>query len=184
MKKFKQLDGTEIEVEDNQCRGCWMNENPNMIPTLAKPIIENKNIIVRQDVEFPVPGFFIVSIRQHIGSIAELSEETYEEFSKTLYYVRKGLKEVMNVKKAQIYHEEKLTSSHIHFWVLPLWEEKLKGKLKNPRIYDGTIIDYLKSFELSIYQNKIKQCNNKLSKYLLNQETLKKMRFSSEWTEK
>lgn len=158
-----------------------MNDNPHLLPNLAAPILENDNFIIRQDVEWPLPGFYIVSVRDHIGSISDLSLEKSNEFFTCLYYVRKGLKDIFNLKRAQVYHEEKLKTPHLHFWVLPLWEDVLEKQNINPRIYEANILKYLESFSYSTYKETIAECNIKMSDYLSKQHALVKLGFKSNY---
>ena len=98
-KIFHQLDGSSYKVPADTCRGCWMNENPNKLPKEISPIWQDEDIIIRQDIEWPIPAFFIVSLRKHISSIADLPPEVSAKLFKMITLVRKGMKDVFGTLK-------------------------------------------------------------------------------------
>lgn len=164
-KVFYQLDGTSYKVPESTCRGCWMNENPEKLPSLVKPIWENENIIIRQDVEWPVPAFFIISVRNHSESIAFLPEDVAMDLFRGLYFVRKGMYEKLNIQKVSVFHEEKPVNAHVHYWVLPIWKDALK-EVGVPKVYLGNVKQYIDSFCFKETKDKIEYCNNIMRLYL------------------
>lgn len=164
-KVFYQLDGTSYEVPEFICRGCWMNENSDKLPTLVNPLWENENIIIRQDVEWPIPAFFIISVRNHVESMAMLSENTAMDLFRGLYFVRKGMYEMFNIQKVSVFHEEKPTNAHVHYWMLPIWNHVLKDGFF-PKIYLGNIKQYIDLFKYEDTKEEIKYCNQIMRKYL------------------
>ncbi len=66
MKKIKLLDGTSIETTE-KCNACFLLKND--ICEYLNPIYETEDIIVSQDMEYPIPAFYIISTKKHIASI-------------------------------------------------------------------------------------------------------------------
>ncbi|MBQ3785457.1 MAG: hypothetical protein II843_03630 [Alphaproteobacteria bacterium] len=165
-KTFYHIDGTKYVVTKDTCRGCWMNEHPECLPETVKPVWTDGNVIVRQDVEWPIPGFYIVSIKNHTESIADIPEDVYKKFTKLLFYTRKGMRDILRIKKAQIYHEEKQYNSHVHFWLLPIWQDIVDKYGLQPKVYEGNVKTYIDLFKYEQTKSKIILCNQKMSEYL------------------
>ena len=165
-KIFHQLDGSSYKVPADTCRGCWMNENPNKLPKEISPIWQDEDIIIRQDIEWPIPAFFIVSLRKHISSIADLPPEVSAKLFKMITLVRKGMKDVLGIKRVQLYHEEKINNPHIHFWLLPLWPDIMEINNIFPKIYEGNVKQYIDLFKFTDTKDEIIKNNKLMKEYL------------------
>lgn len=166
MKLLKFLDGSSYLVDEPYCRGCFMNLNADKMPKCIDPVFDNGTVVVRQDAEWPIPAFFIISIKKHIGAFDLLDQKTRRELSDALYFVRKGLREVFGINRAQIYHEEKISSPHFHIWVLPLWEDVMEKYNIQPKIYESNVKKYIDIFNFESNKEKILECNKKMKEYL------------------
>ncbi len=165
-KIFHHVDGKSYTVDGNTCRGCWMNDNPEKLPIEVEPIWQNEDIIIRQDVEWPIPAFYIVSLRKHIGSIADISAETAKKLFEMIALVRRGMREVLKIERVQLYHEEKIINPHVHFWLLPLWQQKMDKYQINPKIYEGNVKTYIDLFKYCETKDDILMCNRLMKEYL------------------
>lgn len=165
MKTLKFLDGTSYEVDEPYCRGCFMLKNDHLMPKYIDPIYYDGNVIVRQDAEWPIPAFYIVSIKDHIGCFDKLDEETRNKINNAIYLVRKGIRECFGIERAQIYHEEKISSPHFHVWILPLWEDTMNKIGVQPKIYESNVKKYIDSFSFDENKDKILECNKKMKEY-------------------
>lgn len=166
MKKLRFLDGRYFNVEEPYCRGCFMDNNPEKLPLYIEPIYDDGNVIVRQDAEWPIPAFYIISIHNHIGSYDKLDNETRKKIGEILYLVRKGIREKFGIERAQIYHEEKLNSPHFHIWVLPLWKRIMEKYKIQPKIYESNVKKYIDLFEFEDEKNNILNCNKIMREYI------------------
>lgn len=170
------LDGSYWLVDEADCRGCLMQLRRSELPNYILPIYEDLDVLVSQDAEFPVPGFYIVSPKKHLGSCADFSTRLSMKMGLITHIVRKGMRDILNINTAEIYHEERLKSSHYHHWILPCWEygvEKsgclptiFKSKVKGYENFDPNIVFYLKSFEFSDESDKIIEFNEKMNKFI------------------
>ena len=166
MKRLHFLDGSYYDVDEPYCRGCFMDKNKNLISNYIEPIYDDGDVIVRQDAEWPIPAFYIISIHQHIGSYDCLNNSTRKKINELLFWVRKGIRDNFGDVRAQIYHEEKLSNPHFHIWVLPLWEDVMKKNNIYPKIYESNIKKYIDLFKFEDYKDTIILYNNKMIAYL------------------
>ena len=177
MKKYVFLDGSMIEVSDEVCRGCFL-ETASTLPLELEPIAMNDKIVIRQDAECAIPGFYIVSTRQHIHSIADMTSSLSSAIGMVIQVVRQGQREILGIERAHIYLEEKLIEPHFHVWILPLFPEIIESRKIEPKIWNSTVKEYLDLF--SYYDNKkrIIEFNIKMRKYILNNETMQSLGFA------
>lgn len=169
MKRLKFLDGSYFDVEEPYCRGCFMEQNNNLLSKYIDPIYDDGNVVVRQDAEWPIPAFYIISIHNHIGSYDQLDSNTRDKIGQLLYIIRKGIRKNFGIERAQIYHEEKHSRPHFHIWVLPLWEQVMVENKIQPKIYESNIKKYIELFNFENEKNKILQCNEIMKKYIQNE---------------
>lgn len=110
-------------------------------------IVDGKYFEVHQDWEFPIQGFFILTSKRKIRSIADFSEEESKEFINILRKVRKAMKIVLKIKEVFIYQNED-TQHNFHVWIFPkhAW-------MKNFRFHGTPAVSYLKQ--------SLKQCSKK-----------------------
>jgi diadenosine tetraphosphate (Ap4A) HIT family hydrolase len=158
-KIFHFLDGAQFEVPDAACRGCFMNAHDADLPSEIAPIVQNELIIVRQDAEWPIPGFYIVSLRPHVGSIADVDPEVAAALGVCVHFVRKAMRDQLGIGRAQTYHEEKIIGPHYHVWLLPLWQEVMDRHAIQPKIYDLNIRTYIDLFKYDACKDQIAACN-------------------------
>lgn len=166
MKRLSFLDGSYYDVEEPYCRGCFMEKNNDKMPIYIEPIYDDGNVVVRQDAEWPIPAFYIISIHKHIGSFDMLDNKTREKIGEIIYLLRKGIRENFKIERAQIYHEEKLNSPHFHIWILPLWENVMKKNNIQPKIYEANVKKYIDLFNFSDEKNNILECNKIMRHYI------------------
>lgn len=165
MKEFKLLDGSIVETAE-KCRGCFLINS--QISDYLNPIFENEYIIIRQDMEFPIPAFYIISTKKHISSYEEMNKVLRGEVSEAIYLLRKALKEELGIKRVTIIQEEKDNSSHFHIWMLPVWEDVTKERKINPRVIENNLLDYMNSFSFEKNSKDILKCNDRMKIYLGN----------------
>lgn len=157
MKTFYFLDGSTIETTE-ECRGCFLNNN--RINKFLEPIYENERILVCQDMENPIPGFYIISTKQHINSILQMNDILIKDIASLIYIIRKGMADILNIEKTIFIQEEKNLNAHFHIWVLPLWNDE------NVQVINGNIKKYISSFDFNKTKYKILECNEQMRIYI------------------
>ncbi|HEV3157141.1 MAG TPA: hypothetical protein VGZ00_07295 [Candidatus Baltobacteraceae bacterium] len=165
-KIFYFLDGTSITVPETACRGCYMEQFERELSPLISPVYEDESIVIRQDAEWPIPGFFIVSSKEHVASIADIEMELAGKIGHALHFVRLGLRKLFNIERAHIYHEEKIIAPHMHFWILPLWPDIMQREHIAPKIYEANVKDYLHAFTFTEYKDSIRDANYAMRQFL------------------
>ena len=81
-------------------RSSFMEKYLNELDKCHIPIYEDENIIIRQDAQIAIPGFYIVATRKSYKNISQMDLNTYY---KCLYFsslVRKGLKKNFGIERA------------------------------------------------------------------------------------
>lgn len=160
------LDGSAVIVPEDTCRGCLMNEMDGQLPDLLDPVFDDGTITVRQDAEWAVPGFMVVGIRQHIGSLDRMDPGLAMRVIMITRMVRAGMRDVLGLHAVQMYQEEKLVRPHFHLWMLPLWPDVMVTHDINPRIYESNITEYLSKFDLTQDEDAVRHCAAKLRRHL------------------
>lgn len=168
------LDGTSFTVDADTCRGCFMNEREDDLTKIIAPILDDGVITVRQDAEWPVPGFMVIGIRPHIGSIGDMSLDLAHRVTTVMHVVRRGMRDLLDLNAVQTYQEEKLERPHFHVWMLPLWKEIMDRYAINPRIYESNVTRYLTLFDYRDQREAILSCAAKLRAYLRDSELLRR----------
>ena len=149
-------------VPQEMPRSIFKENHAHLLDDCLKPIYENKGIVVQQDASYPIPGFYIVSLTPHFNAFDKVDEQTHLRMFYLIREIRKGMREELNIPFIHLYYEEKPTQScHVHYWLLPLYEQDKEI----PTIYDIDIKAYLGSFLFSKNKNKIIECNEKIISY-------------------
>lgn len=131
------------------------------------PIYEDKDIIIRQDAQIAIPGFYIIATKSNFKNIIQMDLETYQ---KCLYFVsliRKELKNNFDIDRAYMYYDEHYRKpSSTHFWVMPLYEKVIKDNNLNSTILSSDIWKYQELFEFSQTKKDIYRINQGMTKIL------------------
>lgn len=165
MRELRFLNGTSFVVDASTCRGCFMNEHEHELPRDITPVYDDEEILVRQDAEWPVPGFYIVSLRSHIGAIDEVGDELYNRLTEVLRLTRRAMRRSLGVDKVHLIQEEKLSAAHLHFWMLPLWPQVLSANDVNPRVYESNLMEYIALFSYADQRQAIRKCNRLMTDF-------------------
>lgn len=158
MRALDFLDGRRYIVRGNLCRGCFMNDREDDLPSVLRPVYDDGELTVRQDAEWPVPGFMVVAVRPHLATIADLPLELAVRAMTVMRAVRTIMRDDLNLVAVQTYQEDKFARPHFHVWMLPLWPEALRCHGINPRIYESNIAEYIRLFSFSDMEAEIARC--------------------------
>ena len=161
MKKYKFLDKTEVEVDDMVCRGCYLEKAKNL-PSELEPIWENDFFIIRQDAECPVPGFYILSTKQHIHTIGDLDEKNASRLGIILNRLRYAMMESAGIHRVHVILEERMIEPHLHIWMLPLWTDVMEKFNIDPKVWNSNIYEYISLFSYDENRETIISINNKM----------------------
>ena len=174
MKTYYFLDRTSIEVEDNVCRGCYLEKaKADELPIEISAVWWNDTFVVRQDAECPVPGFYILSVREHINTIGDLATEKASEFGIILNRVRIAMKNALGIRRIHMILEERMFEPHLHIWLLPLWESVMEKNDIDPKVWNSNILEYINLFSYEDNKNKIREFNSIMKDVLAKDEILK-----------
>jgi diadenosine tetraphosphate (Ap4A) HIT family hydrolase len=102
---------------DMECMGCAITNGEMDVP--GGILHETKYFQIHQDPTNPIPGFLIISLKRHIGTLLEFTCEEKDDYSKILYEARNSLKNIVGIKFCTIIQEER--APHFHAWVLPYY---------------------------------------------------------------
>lgn len=179
MKIYKFLDRSELSVDDNMCRGCYLERADNL-PIELSPIWMNDFFVIRQDAECPVPGFFIVSARQHIHTIGDLTPEQASELGVILNRLRDTMSKNLGIKRSHVFLEERLIEPHLHIWMLPLWPNIMKEHQIDPKIWNSNIYTYISLFTYEENKDNILHINQIMRQALANDSFLVQLKNKNE----
>jgi diadenosine tetraphosphate (Ap4A) HIT family hydrolase len=84
-------------------------------------VIVTEHFDVHQDWQTPIPGLFIVESKRKIASIEEFTDEESREFIRLIRYLRKGMRELLNIEKIIMFQNED-SEWGFHVWMFPLYE--------------------------------------------------------------
>lgn len=122
-----------------KCIGCSIGSGEIMPP--GGIIAETKNFVLHQDPEVPIKGFLIIASKEHIKSIAQLTQEEAAELFDLVYRARLAMNNIVDITEITIIQEER--SGHFHLWLLPRYEW-MKDKFENSLSSIREIMSYSK----------------------------------------
>jgi len=170
------LGSNPLSVAENACRGCVMNEVEPMLSDLLAPVYDDGTITVRQDAEWPVPGFMVVAVRPHLGALDEMDLALVHRLATVTRCVRRAMRQELELAAVQTYQEDKVDRPHYHSWMLPLWPGEMARHTINPRIYESNIAQYLQLFHLREYEARLRACAQLIADHLDRSEELSGIR--------
>lgn len=156
----------ECFIENQQLsRAIFMEKYLKKIDKCHIPIYEDENIIIRQDAQIAIPGFYIVATKKDYKNIFQMDLSTYEKCLYFVSLVRKELKKNYGVKQAYIYYDEHYNKpSSTHFWIMPIYDKVIKDNNLNATILSKDIWKYQDLFEFSKEKKEIYKINDEMRK--------------------
>lgn len=109
-------------------------------------VLTTDNFVVAQDWEVPIVGFFILSTKRKIRSIAEFTEEEAVEFGVLIKRIRGAMGEVLKIEDVYLFQNE--DSVHgFHLWLFPRhdWMKDFGIKIESVR----PIMQHAQSLEIT-----------------------------------
>lgn len=143
-------------------RCLFMEKHREELDEILLPIYIDEDICISQDASYALPGFYIISFRKHYKNITEITPELYLKINYWVYQIRLAMKELLKIRYANIYYEEKSSNSaNVHYWVMPIVDE-----IDVPKLHYINLKDYLEKFKLEENREKIKEYNKLMKKYI------------------
>ncbi|MDB5162486.1 MAG: hypothetical protein JWN28_93 [Candidatus Saccharibacteria bacterium] len=151
-------------AQDALSKGEFLDMFEDELDEALSPVYEDETLVVRQDAKYAIPGFYIVSPKEHFRSIAEMPQEVFNHAMLTVKRIKQQLVTV-GINESHIYNDEKYKSpASAHFWVLPL-HQPVDGQDLNRTIYSKDIWTYLNTYpkfqytkqEILRYNNHVKE---------------------------
>lgn len=132
-------------IEDSSMsRGVFLHKYQECLADCLQPVFITEYIQVRQDAQYAVPGFFIVSpVNEYIG-LLDTPDEIICECLVWAERIREKLLKHSDIKAVYVFYDENYTKpTSTHFWVLPIFSDNLCS------ITRSDIWEYIKSFVYS-----------------------------------
>lgn len=148
-------------------RAVFMEKYLNDLDKCHIPIYEDEDIIIRQDAQIAIPGFYIVATKRNFKNITQMDLKIYQ---KCLYYValiRKELKKRFDIERAYMYYDEHYKKpSSTHFWIMPVYKNMIEDNNLNPTILSTDVWKYQDMFEFSKTKEDIYIINKEMKNIL------------------
>ncbi|MBN2238962.1 MAG: hypothetical protein JW712_04245 [Dehalococcoidales bacterium] len=106
--------GNEYSVE---CMGCAIGSG-TMIPP-GGVIKETGSFLLHQDPEIPVPGFIVITAKEHVQSILHYNQTARYELIDLIHEAVSAVRELKITERITVIQEER--SKHFHVWLFPYY---------------------------------------------------------------
>lgn len=148
-------------------RAEFMQQYQTLLDPCHIPVYEDNEIVIRQDAQIPIPGFYIVATKQNFRKVSSMDLETYQKCLRYSALVKQGLKSEFGIDRVYMYYDEHYTKpSSTHFWVMPIYEEVLLENSLNATILNYDIWKYQELFEFQNSKENIYEINDGMKKVL------------------
>ncbi|MBQ6546698.1 MAG: hypothetical protein IJL74_01715 [Bacilli bacterium] len=148
-------------------RAQFMKKYENEVDICHKPIYEDENLIIRQDAQYPLPGFYIIATKTGKRTIADIDTNLYQKGMEYAFLIKTILQESFKIKKVYIYYDEHYHKpSSVHFWVMPIYEDVLNENNLKATIFSNDIWKYLDLFEFKDTKEEIYKINEEMKKII------------------
>ena len=114
MMTIKDISGNRYEVERTGCAIVHGDIRPP-----GGILKETEHFLLHQDPEVPVPGFLIVTAKEHVQSIVQLDRSARHELIDLVNEAVNAVKEGKITGQVTIIQEER--SKHFHVWLFPYY---------------------------------------------------------------
>ena len=148
------------QVEYSGCPTCAFSKHEFSLP--CGMAYEDKNFLLSQDWELPIPGFFVIAPKRHMENFNELTQEERKNIFEIINKTIDILKDAKVCDRFNVIFEEKL-NSHFHIWIMPRfkWMEQFGSISKNIGLIFQFAINNMKTEENLKKINEINQIVNK-----------------------
>lgn len=148
-------------------RADFMEQYAEQLDPCHIPIYEDRDIIIRQDAQIPIPGFYIVATKDSFRKISFMDSELYK---KCMYYsvlIKRKLFLEFGIEKVYMYYDEHYQKpSSTHFCVMPIYDKIVNDNNLSPTILKYDIWKYQELFQFKDSKDDIYQINDGMRKVL------------------
>ena len=123
-----EIRGIDNKIYKTECMGCDIAGH--RLQPFGGIIFEDDDFVVCQDFEVPIDGFIIISTKQHVSSINDMSDKQKQQLILLLDHCLKLLKE-LGVAKEFIMVQGERSDVHFHISLMPRkqWMEEKFGRI-------------------------------------------------------
>lgn len=151
----------------NMSRADFMKEYANQLDECHIPVYEDSDIIIRQDAQIPIPGFYIVATKGDYKKICFMDMDLYKKCLYYSYLIKQNLFANFGIERIFMYYDEHYKKpSSTHFWVMPIYENIIEQNNLNPTILSKDIWTYQDLFRFKEFKNEIYEINDEMRKVL------------------
>lgn len=147
-------------------RGEFLDRYELQLDSAISILYQDEDVVVRQDVQFAIPGFYIIATKQQARRLKDLDKIVVGKCFNIANLIKRELLEDNRIQAVFIgydEHYEKPTSTH--FWVLPIHKEK--GLPRDISIHDSKFWDYFaNSYKFQETKEQINNYNVKFREIL------------------
>lgn len=147
-------------------RSDFMNNYREYLDEAVKPVYEDEDVVVSQDVRYAVPGFYIVSTKSRQRTIVEMDFKLYKKCIALTHHIGSLIKTITGNNCFYYYEEHLKKPASTHFWVLPIYENIVQEKGFDLTICKCDIWKYVDCFSYSQVKAQIYNLNNFIKKSL------------------
>lgn len=147
-------------------RSDFMKNYKEYLDESIKPVYEDDDVVVSQDVRYAVPGFYIVSTKTRQRTINEMGYKAYEKCIALTYRIGSLIKKKTGENCFYYYEEHLNKPASTHFWVLPIYSKIVQEKGFDITICKKDIWEYVDYFRFSNVKEYIYKLNNFINKSL------------------
>ena len=171
LKYFACIGGSknfECFLESNSLsRADFMKKYSDRLDKCHIPIYEDNDIVIRQDAQIAIPGFYIVATKNNYKNISQMDLELYQKCLFFVSYVEATLKNLFGIDRIYQYYDEHYNKpSSTHFWVMPVYNSIVKENGLNATILSRDIWKYQELFDFCNTKTEIYRINDGMRKML------------------
>jgi hypothetical protein len=146
-------------------RADFLRDRIDQVDEALRPVYERRDVVVRQDCSYALPGFYVVSYATRYAAFDLAPMSRHLELSAVLYEVRRAMRSDLGIEHIHLHYEEKdEPSCSVHYWLLPI--ESRRGR-KETLLTHLDLHEYLRRFRFRETRERILDCNARLRAALL-----------------
>ena len=151
-------------VPEDMPRLVFLRDYSELLDPALLPVFECDSVSVRQDTTYALPGFYIVSLQEHLQAFDQMDRATYMRMMQAVFHTRQGMRDKLGIEHIHLHYEEKPSASaNVHIWLMPVDFARFG---KETLLVNLDLRAYLTSFDFSKERKKILDFNQKVRQYL------------------
>jgi len=144
-------------------RAEFMKKYSASIDRCHVPIYEDEDIVITQDAQIPIPGFYIIATKKIYKRISDMELSLYQKCMQFSAIIKKEIIKEFGVNRCFMYYDEHYNKpSSVHFWVMPIYEEVLEEYKLDATILSYDVWKYQELFEFQYSKDMIYEMNDRM----------------------